>query len=167
MARKTSVATGAGPRHLTFNRAGSMGYLINELDGTVAVLSRDTASGVLTPRQTVAAIEGHPEGKAAAADIHLRPDGRFLYASVRRDSTIAGFRVAEADGTLTLVERVTVEKTPRAFEIDPRGRFLVCAGRDDAAIGVYAIDEASGRLTRLERIEVGPNPNWVEIIDLP
>jgi 6-phosphogluconolactonase len=165
-AQQAALAAGAGPRHLAFSRDGRMAYVVNELDGTVTVFARDPDSGALMHRQTLPAITGHDAGKAAAADIHLSPDGRFLYASVRNDSHITVFTVSPTDGTLTQVERLEVETTPRAFAIDPSGRFLICAGKDAAAFGVYAIDPSSGRLARRERVAVGVNPNWVEIIDL-
>ena len=163
----TPVRPGAGPRHLAFGRGGAVLYVINELDGTVYVLARDGATGALTPRQTVATLAADPHGTAAAADIHLTPDQRFLYVSVRRDSFIAAFRVEPSDGTLSAIGRFEVETTPRSFAIDPDGRFLICAGRDSSSIGVYTIDGATGRLARVFAYETSANPNWVEIIDLP
>ncbi|MBV9811578.1 MAG: lactonase family protein [Acetobacteraceae bacterium] len=163
--RQASLAPGAGPRHLTFSRDGRAAYVVNELDGTVTVFARAAESGELTPRQTIPAAAGSVPGSAAAADIHLSPDGRFLYASVRSDSHLAVFAV-NGDATLNPIERVPVETTPRGFAIDPSGRVLVCAGRDAAACGTYAIDPSSGRLSRREHVAVGGNPNWVEIIEL-
>jgi 6-phosphogluconolactonase len=144
-------------------------YAINELDGTIDVFGRDKSSGALAARQNVAALEQAAAGDAAAADIHLTPDSRFLYASIRRDSVIAAFSVDAGDGTLTPIDPIAVETTPRglANQIDPDGRFLICAGRDAAMIGVHAIDPATGRLNGIAQHPTSPNPNWVEIIDLP
>jgi 6-phosphogluconolactonase len=165
--RATPVRPGAGPRHLAFGRGGSMLYLVNELDGTVDLFVRDAATGALNHRQTVATVTAEPHGTAAAADIHLTPDERFLYVSVRRDSVIAAFRVDPSDGTLAPIGRFAVEATPRSFAIDPDGRFLISAGRDAASIGIYAIDRATGHLAREFRYATSPNSNWVEILDLP
>jgi 6-phosphogluconolactonase len=115
----------------------------------------------------VATLAADPAGTAAAADIHLTPDGRFLYASVRRDSLIAAFQVDPSDGTLAAIGRFEVEKTPRSFAIDPDGRSLICAGRDSSSIGVYAIDGATGRLARDFVYGTSANPNWIEIVNLP
>jgi 6-phosphogluconolactonase len=164
--RATPIRPGAGPRHLAFGRGGRVLYVVNELDGTVDVFARDTATGALTHRQTAATLAADPQGKAAAADIHLTPDERFLYASVRRDSVIAAFRIDPADGTLAAIGRFEVETTPRSFAIGPDGRFLISAGRDAASIGVYAIDPATGHLSRQFRYATSPNPNWVEVLDL-
>ena len=165
--RATPVRAGAGPRHLAFGRGETMLYSVNELDGTVDAFARDPGTGVLSLRQTVATMASDADGKAAAADIHVTPDGRFLYASVRSNSTIAAFRIEPSNGTLELIDRFAVERTPRGFAIDPDGRFLICAGRDASTIGVYAIDAGSGRLQRIAQHGTEPNPNWVEIVDLP
>jgi 6-phosphogluconolactonase len=140
-----------------------MAYVVNELDGTVTTFARDRRTGALTRRGSAAASTEHAPGGAAAADIHLTPDGRLLYASVRSDSHIAAFAVG-ADGALTSAGRFPVEAAPRSFAIDPGGRWLVCAGRDAAAFGVYEIDRATGALAARGRVATGENPNWVEIV---
>ena len=92
-------------------------------------------------------------GSARAADLHLTPDGRFAYASVRATNAIGAFRIDPASGRLTRIAMIDVEGSPRAFALDPAGRFLVCAGQTDNVVAVYAIDLASGgMLTRTHRI---------------
>lgn len=153
---------GAGPRHLAFAPGGRMLYAINELDGSIVVFARDPASGALAERQTISLL---PDGvtAAAAADIHVTPDGRYLYASERLSHTLVGFAIDPADGTLTLRCRVASEATPRGFRIAPGGRFLLCAGLTSGRLGVYAI-AADGVLTRQASLAVGIGANWVEII---
>ena len=46
-----------------------------------------------------------------AADIHLSPDGRTLYASERTSSTPSTFRVDAATGQLQPLGQVPTEKT--------------------------------------------------------
>jgi 6-phosphogluconolactonase len=106
-------------------------------------------------------------GKPWAADLHLAPDGRHLYASERTSSTITVFEVDAASGRLKTLSQVPTEKTPRGFAIDASGRYLIASGQESHAIAVYAIDAASGALSALARYPVGKNPNWVEIVDLP
>lgn len=153
---------GAGPRHVAFGQGGRVLYAINELDGTISVFGRDAASGELSARQVVSLL---PEGmtEASAADIHLTPDGRFLYGSVRANSTLVGFSVDADDGTLAPLCRVESEGTPRGFRIAPGGKFLLCAGLTSGNLGVYAI-EASGVLVKLASLPVGMGANWVEIL---
>ncbi len=161
--RTTRLRTGSGPRHLAFAPDGTI-YCLNELDATLDVLSEDASSDTLVVRQTLRLLQG--EGKRAAADLHLTPDGRLLFASERTSNALYGFRVAPHGAALTPLGATPCETTPRGFAIDPDGRFLLCAGQTADAVGVYAIDARSGGLTRLARYPTGRNPNWIEIIDL-
>ena len=157
---------GAGPRHFVFDAHGTFVYLLNELDATVDVLAFDAARGTLSAVQTVDTLPPDFRGAPWAADIHLTPDGRHLYASERRSSTLAAFAVDRASGRLALVERVPTETQPRGFAIDPTGRWLVAVGQASHRLSLHAIDAASGRLQRTLECAVGQNPNWVEIVDL-
>jgi len=161
--RLTRLRTGAGPRHLAFAGDGTL-YCLNESDATLDVLAEDVSSDALVVRQTLRLLEG--EGTRAAADLHLTPDGRLLFASERTSNALHGFRIAPDGAALTPLGATPCEATPRGFAIDPDGRFLLCAGQTADAVGVYAIDASNGRLTRLGRYPTGPNPNWIEIVDL-
>lgn len=156
---------GAGPRHIVFGQGGRFLYVINELDGSIAVFARDPATGALTERQVISLLPDGVSG-ASAADIHLTPDGRFLYGSERRTHTLVGFTVDPADGTLAPLCRVPSEATPRGFAIAPGGRFLLCAGMTSGRLGVNAIDQETGVLVPTGAIEAGMGANWVEIIQL-
>lgn len=141
-----------GPRHLTFSADGRFAYLLCEL-GDKLVVFRYT-DGALKPIQTLTAYKGKGHG---SADIHLSPDGRFLYTSHRlRQDGIAIFSVNPRTGK---VKRAGFQPTgthPRNFAISPDGRFLLCACRDDNHIEIYTIDPTTGALTLTDRrIEVG------------
>lgn len=162
------IREGAGPRHFRFHPNGRFVYLMNELDATIDVLAFDTEPGMLAPLQTVASLPpGFDGGAPWAAELHLTPDGRFLYSSERRSSMIAAFAVDAANGRLSLISHTPTETEPRGFAIDPTGRFLLAAGQKSDRLTVHAIDGASGRLTTLHSHPMGRNPNWVEIVDLP
>jgi 6-phosphogluconolactonase len=107
------------------------------------------------------------DGKPWAADLHLTPDGRFLYASERTSSTLTGFRVDAATGQLSLIGSVPTEKQPRGFAIDPSGRWLAAVGEMSDGMSVYAIDQSSGALEKPAIYAVGKKPNWVEFVTLP
>jgi 6-phosphogluconolactonase len=161
------VKSKAGPRHLAFHPGGKLVYVLGELDGTVYVFDYDTSAGSLRQKQSISALPPDFQGKPSAADLHITPDGKYLYASVRGSSTLAGFRVDPATGTLTLIGSVPTEKQPRGFNIDSTGRFLLAVGQLSHGLSSYAIDPASGKLTKLKEYPLGRNPNWIEIIDLP
>jgi 6-phosphogluconolactonase len=105
-------------------------------------------------------------GEPWAADLRLTADGRFLFTSERRSSTLAAFAVDAATGRLALVGHVPTETQPRGFAIDPGGAWLLAAGQLSHRLGVYAIDPVTGRLARHGEYGVGRNPNWVEIVAL-
>lgn len=165
-----SVATqaGAGPRHFVFANDRRFVYSTNELDGTVNTYGYDEQAGTLKLQATDSAL---PDGfksaeQLAAADLHLTPDGRFLYATERTSNTLSGYRVDAAGGKLTRILNIPTETQPRGFNIDPQGRFLLAVGQK-AGLTSYAIDRDSGALKPLFSYTLGRNPNWVEIIDLP
>lgn len=157
----------SGPRHLCFHPSGRFAYLIGELDGAVYVFDYDPARGQLREIQATSALPASFTGKPWAADLHVTPDGRFLYGSERTSSTIAAFRIDAATGKLSTIGSYETERQPRGFRIDPAGRYLLAVGQLSHGMTSYAIDPASGALRRLRSHPVGQNPNWVEIIDLP
>lgn len=156
----------AGPRHLALHPDGRFVYLLNELDASVYVFAYDSASGRLAELQRVSALPTRLDDKPWAADIHATPDGRFLYASERRSSTLACFAIDPRTGLLAQLGSVATERQPRAFAIDPTGRYLLVAGELSDRVTCYAIDEATGALSEVARQSVGRRPNWIEIVNL-
>jgi 6-phosphogluconolactonase len=157
---------GAGPRHFVFHPHAAFAYLLNELDATIDVLAFDAEGGVLSDVQTIDMLPLGFNDEPWAADIHFTPDGRFLYASERRSSTLAAFAVDRSIGRLSLIGRVPTETQPRGFAIDPGGRWLLAVGQESHRLSIYAIDAPTGRLQKAGGLEVGRNPNWVEIVEL-
>jgi 6-phosphogluconolactonase (cycloisomerase 2 family) len=135
---------GTGPRHFDFHPDGGRYlYLLGELSGEVIVY--DYHFGELVQKQVIPA---DSVGARGSADIHVSPDGRFLYASNRLQADgIAIFSINPDDGTLTKVGYQLTARHPRNFIITPNGRYLLAAGRDDNKIQVFAIDGETGLLT--------------------
>jgi 6-phosphogluconolactonase len=160
---EVATKAGAGPRHLTFHPNGKFAYLITETTATIGAYALDPA-GTLKELQFVDTNEYQEQ--PAASDIHVTPDGRFLYGAERRTSMLIGYKIDPDNGTLAPIGRFPTEKTPRGFAIDPRGKFLLSVGMDSAAMTVYAIDQASGELKPIGHYPMGTQPNWIEIVDL-
>jgi 6-phosphogluconolactonase len=158
---------GAGPRHLVLHPNGKHAYLLNELDATVDLLAFDAQRGTLSLLDTWSTMPPGADAKPWAADLHLTPDGRFLYTSERNTSTLAIWAVSATTGGLTLVGHQLTEQQPRGFNIDPAGNWLLAVGQASGQLTVYKIDRATGLLEAKTRLAVGSNPNWVEIIELP
>jgi 6-phosphogluconolactonase len=158
---------GAGPRHFVFHRNHRFVFAINELDGTLDTYLFNV-SGTLTLLDSASIVPaGLMDGAPAAAELHLTPDGRFLFASERRSSTIAAFRVNGDSGKLSLIGNYPTEAQPRGFSIDPQGKYLLAAGQISNGLSTYEIDEKTGALRQLSHLDIGKNPNWVEIVALP
>lgn len=140
---------GAGPRHFEFHPQGKHAFLINELDFTITVLAYDDKLGMLKELQTVPTLPaGASTAGVSCADIHVSPDGRFVYGSNRGHNSIVTFAFDEKSGMLTLVGHTpTGGKKPRNFVLSPDGKFLLVANQDSDSVIIFARDEATGKLT--------------------
>ena len=161
---EVATKAGAGPRHLTLHPNGRFAYLITETTATIGTYAVDPASGTLKELQF--ADTNEYKEQPAASDIHVTPDGKFLYGAERKTGMLIGYKIDPDKGTLTQIGRFPTEKTPRGFAIDPRGKFLLSVGMDSAGMTVYSIDQASGELTPFGHYAMGTQPNWIEIVDL-
>ncbi len=142
-----SLPPGSGPRHLEFHPNGKWMYLLNELSGTVAAFQYN--NGRLDSLQLVSTL---PEGfnqPFTCADIHVSPNGKFLYASVRDSANlIAIFRIDETNGRLTPAgHQSTLGRTPRNFTIHPNGQWLLAANQNSDEIVIFRLDPITGLLT--------------------
>jgi len=99
-----------------------------------------------------------------ASDLHLTPNGRFLYAAERTSSSLAGFSVDGASGKLTYLGTTPTEAQPRGFAIDPGGKYLIASGEKSQTLSVYAIDGSTGALKLVNKSPTGKGSNWVEIV---
>lgn len=164
--RRFATVPGAGPRHLTFGPDGRFAYLIEEIGGMVDVYRYTAATGELDSIQRVAAHPDTATGSFRSSDIHVSPDGRFLYVSNRAEGTIAIFSVDKEQGTLRQVGYEPVfGKEPRNFTVDPTGNWLLVADQDSNLIVIYHIDQHTGLLRPVKhRIRV-PLPSYLRLLD--
>jgi 6-phosphogluconolactonase len=142
------LAPGSGPRHLAFGKDGKFVYVLSEMAATVTAFRYNAGAGSLAQTQTISMLPAGYTGPKSAAEIAIHPNGKFLYASHRGDSTIAIFRIDPGSGALTAAGNISTQgKTPRNFAIDPTGAFLLAANQDSGSIVVFRIDQATGALT--------------------
>lgn len=140
------IEADSGPRHLTFGPDGRHLYLIGELSGRITVFGYN--GGKLEQLQS---IEADTTGARGSADIHLSPDGRFLYASNRlKNDGIAIFSVSP-DGTLTPAGYQPTGLHPRNFNITPNGKYLLVACRDSNTIQVFERNADNGLLKDIHK----------------
>lgn len=148
-----ALPAGAGPRHIAQHPNGYFVYVSNELDSSVSFVRRKP--GALTVEQTLPTVL--PGVQSQAADIHLSPDGRFLYCSNRGDDSIACFSVDQQAGMLTLRDIVSSGgATPRNVALSPSGRHLLVANQNGDTIVIFSRDEETGALKDSgKRIDIG------------
>jgi 6-phosphogluconolactonase len=141
-----SVKAGSGPRHLTFSKKGKYVYLLQELDGSLTTFSY--ADGKLTQISETTILAKDYKGTFSSADIHVSPNGKFLYASNRGEANnITVFKISKK-GKLTLKGQTsTLGKGPRNFAIDPTGKFLLVAHQYTNDIVIFKINKNKGTLT--------------------
>lgn len=157
----TDIEADSGPRHLTFSPDGKFAYLITELSGKVIAFSYN--DGNLKQIQTIAADTVAARG---SADIHLSPDGKYLYASNRlKEDGIAIFAVNPEDGTLAKAGYQHTGIHPRHFNITPNGKFLLAACRDSNVIQVYQRDEHTGLLSDTRQDIVVDKPVCIQFVE--
>lgn len=149
-----AVNPGGGPRHLTFHPNGKFAYLILEMEG--AITAFDYKDGKLTNIQSITMLAPDFDGKIGAADIHISPDGKFLYGSNRGEANDIVVYAIGKDGKLTYASRQSEGiDTPRNFAIDPTGNFLLVANQNGNDIVVFKRDQKTGQLTPTgKRIQV-------------
>lgn len=137
---------GAGPRHFDFHRNGRNAYLINEIGCTLSALTYDAETGRLSEINTQSTVPGEVEKGFSTADVHVHPNGKFVYGSNRGHNTITCYLIDDS-GAIAFVERTPVEAVPRNFAIDPTGAFLLSAGQDSGKTTSFRIDQETGKLT--------------------
>lgn len=162
---ETIAPPGSGPRHMVFSADGAIAWVANEVGDSITTWQVGEPEGTLVELQTLSTLpEGTSGNGNTCADVHVTPDGRFVYVSNRGHDTMAGFAV-QPDGTLAFVSHTDTEPHVRDFGIDPTGSFLYAAGRDSGQLAGYVIG-AGGELTAIGTVPVPPAPLWVEAVAL-
>ena len=98
-----------------------------------------------------------------ASDIHITPNGRFLYAAERTSSSIGAFSVDAASGRLTYLEHADREAAARL----PHRSDRALHGGLGREVG-NALDLRHRRVERRapadRQVPTGKGSNWVEIV---
>jgi 6-phosphogluconolactonase len=152
-----STGPGSGPRHFVFHPNGKFAYLVQEILGSVNAYSyRNGRLSVL--QEGMSALPLTYNGPIGSADIHVSPDGKFLYVSNRGGSnSIAVFSINPSTGKLKIRNhQTTMGEKPRNFNFDPSGNFLLVGNQDNDEIVIFKRNKETGLLTDTgKRIKVG------------
>ena len=145
-----STPKGSGPRHLEFSKNGKYMYLLNEQSGrvmTYAINEQNNHLLIKMLQDTLAAIYGGE----ASADIHMTPNGEYLYTSHRRGKDgISIFKVQE-DGTLKHIGYQATASYPRQFTITPDGEYMFVSCQKGHEVQVFKINKKTGFLSNTNK----------------
>jgi len=143
----TQVAGGMGPRHLAFHPNHRWLYGTAEMANEVMAFHWDAAKGTLAQFQSVKTLADGFTGASTAAEIAVRADGKFLYASNRGEDSIVVYTIDAATGALTFRQRVASGgKVPRYFTFDPTNHWLIVSNNGSADLTVFRVDAKTGEL---------------------
>lgn len=140
-----NLKAGSGPRHLTIDKTGKTIYLLQELDGTVSTIQFD--NGKLTLVDTTSVVQKN-NIQTGAADIHLSPEGRFLYATNRGTANDITCFSTSLSGKLNFIQQVPTEgEGPRNFVITDDGNYVLVGNQRTNDICIFSRDKKTGKLS--------------------
>jgi len=152
----------AGPRHFTFHPNQKFGYCIEEMAGQISVYKYE--NGILNKIQRIATHPDNIKEGFESSDIHISPDGKFLYATNRgKENNIAIFSIDENGLLKNIGYQSTLGKHPRIFAIDESGKFLVATNVTTGNIIVFKRDLKTGLLRKTGKQIKMENVSCVQI----
>jgi 6-phosphogluconolactonase len=145
----TKVVGGMGPRHLVFHPNGRWLYGTAELSNEVVALRWDAGKGRATQFQAVKTLAEGFKLPSTTAEIAVRADGKFLYASNRGEDSIVVYAIDATTGELSLRQRVSSGgKVPRYFTFDPTNQWFIVSNQDSGNVVVFSVDASTGELAQ-------------------
>jgi len=134
-----AAPAGSGPRHLAFHPTMPLLYVAAELTSRVLAYAFEPGGRQAELVQEADMLPAGWGGASIAADIHVHPSGRWLYATNRGHDSLAVFGIGAA-GRLTSRGHVpTGGAWPRNFMILPDGRHLLAANQDSGTVVPFRI----------------------------
>ncbi|NUP06329.1 MAG: lactonase family protein [Polyangiaceae bacterium] len=167
LAPPADLPNGTGPRHLDFHPSLDVAYVIGELGDSMTTFATDD-TGALTETGSVSTLPNGADADANyCADVHVHPNGKFLYGSNRGEDSIAIFSLDASGATTAMGHISTGGEWPRNFGIDPKGGILLVANQHSAGVVSFRVDESTGDLTELGTTATGSGPSWVGVVEQP
>lgn len=159
------LASGEGPRHFAFHPVdNTLGFVINENSSSLASVRFDKSGRHPLVMDRQSTLPPGFTGKNTCADVHVHPNGRYVYGSNRGHNSIAVFEADTATGKLTLLGcESTQGALPRNFMITPDGNWLLVANQNSGTVVSFQIDPATGRLKPAGPICPVPTPVCLKI----
>jgi 6-phosphogluconolactonase len=153
------VASGSGPRHMSFHPSGQWVYVIDEMVSSVTAFRYDQIAGTFTWIQTISTLPANFTGESSTAEIIVHPSGKWVYGSNRGHNTIVAFRIDQTTGKLKVINWTSTQGSiPRGFNIEPTGRLMLVGNQNSDTVVPFRINQNSGRLHPTGAVTSTPVP---------
>jgi 6-phosphogluconolactonase len=163
-----SVTPGFGARHLAFHPNGKIVYLLNEMGSALVAFQWDADKGILSQFQSISTLPADFKGDNVSAEILVRADGKFLYATNRGRDSIAVFAIDPTTFKLSPILDISTEgKTPRVLSFDPTGQWIIAGNQDSNTAMVFRVDDKTGKLTPVGAPVAVPAPSCAGFLATP
>ena len=87
----------------------------------------------------------------------------LVHVSLAKENRIVTYRLSEPDGTLTLVDSVTVNGGPGALAYHPTLPVLFASIRTAGNLASFRVDASTGKLTSINEIHAGADPAYLRV----
>lgn len=137
---RSALPAGEGPRHLVFDKSGSIAYVLTELTCHLLVCDYEAETGRFVLRQNVSLVPAETFGEdVTGAELVGSADGAFLYASIRGLDQIITISTGADHKTLEVTGRQqSFGKMPRMFSMDPDETHFFIANQESGEVVVAA-----------------------------
>jgi 6-phosphogluconolactonase len=145
----------SGPRHFVFHPNEKYVYAINELSNTITIISFNKVTGNLNILDYISTLPQDYTGESYCSDIHISPNGKYLYGANRGHNSIVIFNINQETGLLQYNNHISCHgEFPRKFIINNNGTKLFVGNQNTDTIVTYDINESGGNLVYLNSINV-------------
>ena len=154
------VEKGGGPRHMVFNKEGSLGYVINELSGMVSVIKN--MGNKFEQIGSYSSLPNTYKDIPSASAIRIHPNGSYLYVANRNFDAITIFRI-KGELLELLGYQQTNGKELRDFNISPNGNWLIACHQNSNDTIIYKV-KPDGLLTQVYKTKAIKTPVCVTFL---
>ena len=149
------------PSGVAVSPDGKHVYVAGEFDDSVAVFTRDLATGALTFASRVTDGLGGVSGLSLVLAVTVSPDGKHVYTAAL-DGFVAAFSRNPSSGALTFVDvesdgasGVDGLALARDVVVSPDGKHVYAAGLGDDAVAIFSRNATTGALTFVDLVKDG------------
>ncbi|MEO9476502.1 MAG: lactonase family protein [Cyclobacteriaceae bacterium] len=159
------ITPGGGPRHLAIHPSNKFVYVLHELTGHVTGFGLDPQNGFRDSINTISTLPADFAEFNKSADIHITPNGQYLYASNRGHNSLVVCEISQETGALTVLGTKSCGGDwPRAFGIDPTGQYIFVANKRSDQISLLKIDYATGFFEKTGEVKTQLAPQGIRFI---